>query len=428
MLKTLEFLNSRRPDLEIRANFIHQLSAFETRLTANGMGPKTTKWTELYDHSNDFENEELLLRNTYLNAQIGPMADLNSNNSKIQQSKIKFVEGKILATVMPEVPHITKVTAINVTLSPIMKKGYAAPKPLQVPQTRNVLISKERSFGAKEESRPATHTFDALPIDKKSYVRQPAEIISDTKKNTVESSKPKEYNIKAESKKVTEQADINIESRQKSNASTKPNASDAYSYLNAKPTYENYSMGQYKDTPVTNIITSNNINNYFIHDSSQVQVQVGPNSNIYLQGIEKINVVGAQPKFESNINAGFEGKQPRSYSLQSKKDPNTQNTYSDKKPQDDNAHYLSKKEDPLKKPPSSKASTSIGKNVTSNNTKPVVHDHFKYMGDNKMFVQNYFVQPSGNAMSSFRNGPIKATNIPANKSYKPDRPTSAAPK
>lgn len=29
LLKSLEFLNSRRPDLEIRATFIHQLSAYE---------------------------------------------------------------------------------------------------------------------------------------------------------------------------------------------------------------------------------------------------------------------------------------------------------------------------------------------------------------------------------------------------------------
>jgi len=32
LLKTLEFLNSRRPDLEIRATFIKQLSDYETRL------------------------------------------------------------------------------------------------------------------------------------------------------------------------------------------------------------------------------------------------------------------------------------------------------------------------------------------------------------------------------------------------------------
>lgn len=32
LLKTLEFLNSRRPDLEIRATFIQQLNMFETYL------------------------------------------------------------------------------------------------------------------------------------------------------------------------------------------------------------------------------------------------------------------------------------------------------------------------------------------------------------------------------------------------------------
>ena len=32
LFKTLEFLNSRRPDLEIRAAFINQLSDFERRL------------------------------------------------------------------------------------------------------------------------------------------------------------------------------------------------------------------------------------------------------------------------------------------------------------------------------------------------------------------------------------------------------------
>ena len=32
LLKTLEFLNSRRPDLEIRATFIKQLSEYENRL------------------------------------------------------------------------------------------------------------------------------------------------------------------------------------------------------------------------------------------------------------------------------------------------------------------------------------------------------------------------------------------------------------
>ena len=74
LLKTLEFLNSRRPDLEIRATFIKQLSEFENRLKIRGIGPQTSKWDEILDANKYLESEELMLRNTFLNAQNGPMA------------------------------------------------------------------------------------------------------------------------------------------------------------------------------------------------------------------------------------------------------------------------------------------------------------------------------------------------------------------
>lgn len=77
LLKTLEFLNSRRPDLEIRATFIHQLSAQEQRLNSGGIGAKTSKWNELAEENCFMESEELLLRNTFLNAQMGPIAQFN---------------------------------------------------------------------------------------------------------------------------------------------------------------------------------------------------------------------------------------------------------------------------------------------------------------------------------------------------------------
>ena len=47
LFKTLEFLNSRRPDLEIRASFINQLSEYERRLQQQGLGPKTGGWNEI---------------------------------------------------------------------------------------------------------------------------------------------------------------------------------------------------------------------------------------------------------------------------------------------------------------------------------------------------------------------------------------------
>ena len=76
LLKTLEFLNSRRPDLEIRATFIKQLSEYENRLRLRGLGYQTSKWDEVCEDNKFLESDELMLRNTFLNAQSGPMVKL----------------------------------------------------------------------------------------------------------------------------------------------------------------------------------------------------------------------------------------------------------------------------------------------------------------------------------------------------------------
>jgi len=68
LLKTLEFLNSRRPDLEIRATFIHQLSAYESRLALDKNSIITSKWDELNNPKAPVTCEELVLRNTFINA------------------------------------------------------------------------------------------------------------------------------------------------------------------------------------------------------------------------------------------------------------------------------------------------------------------------------------------------------------------------
>lgn len=43
LVKTMDFLNSRRPNLQLRPSFVHQLVALEHRLTRQGFGPKTSK-------------------------------------------------------------------------------------------------------------------------------------------------------------------------------------------------------------------------------------------------------------------------------------------------------------------------------------------------------------------------------------------------
>lgn len=50
------------------------------------MGPKTQRWTELSDNNIHIENEELILRNTYLNSQMAPLVDLSGIN--IEEDKL----------------------------------------------------------------------------------------------------------------------------------------------------------------------------------------------------------------------------------------------------------------------------------------------------------------------------------------------------
>lgn len=57
------------------------------------MGPKTSRWTELSDPNHSLENEEMMVRNTYLNAQMAPLADLSGINPYIDKAfTIKWVD------------------------------------------------------------------------------------------------------------------------------------------------------------------------------------------------------------------------------------------------------------------------------------------------------------------------------------------------
>ena len=98
LLKTLEFVNSRRQDLEMRPSFLGQLSQYENKLYLRGIGPKTQRWTELGEGSGSgvvgLENEELIVRNTYMNSQMAPLADLNGMEEKTQFT-IKWVDEKM---------------------------------------------------------------------------------------------------------------------------------------------------------------------------------------------------------------------------------------------------------------------------------------------------------------------------------------------
>lgn len=93
LYKTIEFLNNRRPDLEIRASFIRQLSYYEKRLLQE-TGIKSDAWTELASRPH-LENEELILTHTFLNAQMGPFADFSKTESLAslkEGAKLKWID------------------------------------------------------------------------------------------------------------------------------------------------------------------------------------------------------------------------------------------------------------------------------------------------------------------------------------------------
>ncbi|CAD8207566.1 unnamed protein product [Paramecium octaurelia] len=72
LYKTLEFLNSRRPDLEIRASFYHQLTQLESKLSKKGEGGLSSSWQPHEEQDLPLEEDEKLLRNTFMNAKSSP--------------------------------------------------------------------------------------------------------------------------------------------------------------------------------------------------------------------------------------------------------------------------------------------------------------------------------------------------------------------
>ena len=92
MIKTLEFLNSRRPDLEIRVTFIRQLGEYEHRVNTRSKAPMTVAWSDITEENKYLESEELLLRNTFVNAKQGQKVNLNDGFQKYYQPRLRWVD------------------------------------------------------------------------------------------------------------------------------------------------------------------------------------------------------------------------------------------------------------------------------------------------------------------------------------------------
>ena len=70
LYKSLEFLNTRRPDLRINNGFIAQLDSLEARLARVSKVPRTVHWDQETENT-----EEAVLRNTFLNSRLENTTD-----------------------------------------------------------------------------------------------------------------------------------------------------------------------------------------------------------------------------------------------------------------------------------------------------------------------------------------------------------------
>lgn len=268
LLKSLEFLNSRRPDLEIRANFVQQLASYENRLQNKGLGPQTTKWTEVSDKTNEFENEELLLKNTFLNAQMGPFADFSVPANKKITTKINWVDLQ---------------SNNQVKLATVMGFSFTnMPEDVVIPQkeTRNDRISGESaSVSLNEKVKEPTLQLSAresieMSSNQKLTSEQTTKIEALTKP-VIEQPKPtidilsnpiRIKGIKNINKLEEEQ--IKIKSKATIQALLRPKVNN---YV-AEPTNPKAEERPLENRQVANIINQNNINNFIIQNPQKVEV------------------------------------------------------------------------------------------------------------------------------------------------------------
>eukprot|EP00928_Gymnodinium_smaydae_P035758 TRINITY_DN25108_c0_g1_i3.p1 TRINITY_DN25108_c0_g1~~TRINITY_DN25108_c0_g1_i3.p1 ORF type:complete len:636 (+),score=85.63 TRINITY_DN25108_c0_g1_i3:104-2011(+) len=155
--KTMEFLSSRRPDLNLKPAFLQQLSGYERRLMAQSKTPFSLDWNDA-DFSR-LECEELLLRNTYINSQMGPLAEFTSGDSALpgKPRKLFWLDDDSDDKTRLEKPagadrhNLAAVQRLQQG-GPILK-GVIKPKPLQEPH----VLQRRASAGLSGE-HPMAHS------------------------------------------------------------------------------------------------------------------------------------------------------------------------------------------------------------------------------------------------------------------------------
>lgn len=170
--KTMEFLSSRRPDLNLKPSFLQQLSGYERRLMSQSKQHFSLDWNEA--DFTQLESEELLLRNTYLNSQMGPLAEFHDAANFLQgkPKKLAWLDNNMDDKIRLEKPagadkHNAAICNRNQPGQPAMKSVLRqAPKHSRknTPEQQS-LLSRPTTASSNENPQEANpHCQERIPF------------------------------------------------------------------------------------------------------------------------------------------------------------------------------------------------------------------------------------------------------------------------
>jgi len=158
--KTMEFLSSRRPDLNLKPSFLQQLSGYERRLMAQSKQNFSLDWNDA-DFSR-LESEELLLRNTYINSQMGPLAEFHAAEMNCQGKprKLLWADNNVDDKIRLEKPagadrhNLQNGGNRNQVGQPILKSVLKVPKHKPAQKEQQSLLSRPTTASTSGGENP----------------------------------------------------------------------------------------------------------------------------------------------------------------------------------------------------------------------------------------------------------------------------------
>ena len=147
--KSLEFLNSRKPDCKINTSFLAQLVIFESQLTKT----KQVSLAKTWDQTDD--PEETLLRNTYLNSRPGLFVQTDKTLKKVKKNTLKWAENLVTLKrpTSKSLKRLKNVNKLENRKNPVLKsclKSSTKPVLVNISKSLNNLTGRPLSSTSKE--------------------------------------------------------------------------------------------------------------------------------------------------------------------------------------------------------------------------------------------------------------------------------------